>query len=221
MNKSFYKPLKFAAIGAVISAGVFGAQAQSFTMQIIADNDFAIFGGTSTGVTSLLYQNNSSWPTQLNNLSSFTFELQPGQDTFYVLGMGGGGMENISGTINDIDMTSISVLMSSDLSSFLTGYFSDGLPSSSVGDGTYDASLFDLQTAFPNLTWGSTTLTDEADDVAASSPNGLGFHFDDSTAHFFSFNASDVGVTPAPEPSTLAMAAMGGFGSLLLFRRRK
>ncbi len=29
------------------------------------------------------------------------------------------------------------------------------------------------------------------------------------------------GVTPVPEPSTLAIAAMGGFGTLLLLRRRK
>jgi hypothetical protein len=28
-------------------------------------------------------------------------------------------------------------------------------------------------------------------------------------------------ITPAPEPSTLALAAMGGLGSLLMFRRRK
>jgi hypothetical protein len=29
------------------------------------------------------------------------------------------------------------------------------------------------------------------------------------------------GVTPAPEPSTLALATLGGLGSLLMFRRRK
>ncbi len=136
-------------LAAALFVSVTGTRGQSFSMQIIADNDFAIFGGTATSKSPASFiKTISAGRTRLNNLSSFTFELQPGQTTFYVLGMGGGGMENISGTINDIDMTSINVLMSSDLSSFLTGYFSEGSPSSSVGVGTYDASLFDVPNSF-------------------------------------------------------------------------
>ncbi len=41
----------------------------------------------------------------------------------------------------------------------------------------------------------------------------FGAKFDGSSVSF--------GVTPAPEPSTLALAALGGLGSLLMFRRRK
>lgn len=221
MKNQLYKSLKFAVIGTVLAIGIIGARAQSFSMQIIADNDFAIFSGSSTSVNNLLYQNDYGWPDQLNNLSTFSFDLPLGDTTFYVLGMGGGGTENISGTINDIDMTSINVSMSSDLSSYLTGYFTDGSPDSSVADGTYNASLSDVQTAFPNLTWSPTTPTDGSDDVAAQSPNGQGFHFDDSTAHLFSFSASDVGITPTPEPSTLALAGIGGVGALVIYRRRK
>jgi hypothetical protein len=137
--------------------------------------------------------------------------------------MGGGGVENISGTINGIDMTSLSdVSMSSDLAPYLTGYLSEGFADPSVADGSYDASLADVQTALSNLTWGPTTPTDPGvDDVANDSPNGQGFHFDPDTAHLFSFDASDVGVTAIPEPSTLALSAMGGLGGLLLLRRRK
>jgi hypothetical protein len=40
-----------------------------------------------------------------------------------------------------------------------------------------------------------------------------GAEFDGSSVSF--------GVTPAPEPSSLALSALGGFGGLLLFRRRK
>jgi hypothetical protein len=221
MKKLTYQPLKLGALGAVLAAGISGAQAQSFTVQIIADNDFAIFSGSATSVNNLLYQNNYDWPDQLNNLSTISFDLPAGDTTFYVLGMGGGGTENISGTINGIDMTSINVSMSSDLSSYLTGYFTGSSPSSSVTDGTYNASLSDVQTAFPNLTWGSPTPTGPGDDVAARSPNGHGFHFDDSTAHLFSFNASDVGITPTPEPSTMALAGLGGLATLVMFRRRK
>ena len=36
-----------------------------------------------------------------------SFDLQNGETTFYVLGMGGGGQENISGTVNDVDITTI------------------------------------------------------------------------------------------------------------------
>jgi hypothetical protein len=202
------------------------ANGQSFSMQIIADNDFAVFGGTATSITSLIYQNDFSWPDQLDNLSTFSFDLQPGQTTFYLLGMGGGGTENISGTINDTDITSINVSMSSDLSSYLSGYFisdGDGGTTDAAADGTYDASLADVQIALPNLTWGAPTPTDPGvDDVAARSPNGQGYHFDPDTAHLFSLSASDVGVTAVPEPATSAFLAVviGFFGIKMNSRRR-
>jgi hypothetical protein len=40
--------------------GVSAARADaSFTMQLVADNDFAVFGGTIDGINDLLYQNGS------------------------------------------------------------------------------------------------------------------------------------------------------------------
>lgn len=220
MNKLFYQPFKFAVVGAALCASVTGARSQSFTMQIVADNDFAVFAGTTTGVTSLIYQNDFSWPDQLANLSSFSFALQPGDTTFYLLGLGGGGVENISGTVNDVDITTINVSMSSDIGPFLTGYEAQS-QSGTVADGSFDVNLADVQAAFPALTWGSPTPTDpDIDDVADQSPTGQGFHFDPSTAHLFSFDASEVGVTPVPEPSTIALATLGGLGSLIMLRRR-
>jgi len=192
----------------------------SFSMQIVADNDFAVFGGTSSGINDLLYQNDASWPDQISNLSTLNFTLQSGDTMFYVLGMGGGGQENISGTINGVDMTTIDVSMSSDLSSYLTGYLVDGQPDGSVAGGSYNASLADVQAAYPNLTWGSPTINSSDNVIEIASPNGSGFHFDDSTAHLFTFDATAVGITPVPEPCTLALAGLGG-ASLLLFRRRK
>src|SRR4051794_33930856 len=87
-----------------------------YTIKIVADNDFALFAGTDTAVTRLIYQNDEAWPTQIAVASSLNFSLLPAETTFYLLGMGGGGEENISGTLNNVDITSISVLMSSDLS---------------------------------------------------------------------------------------------------------
>jgi hypothetical protein len=181
---------------------------QSFSIQIIADNDFAVFGGTATSVKDLIYQNDYSWPDQLSNLSTISFDLQAGDTTFYLLGMGGGGDENISGTINGVDITTINVSMSSDLGPSMTDYEAQN-NNGTVAEGTYDASLADVQTAFPNLTW-TTNLVVTYGGVAAQSPNGRGFGFPSSTAHLFAFDATAVGVTPTPEPSICLLLAVAG-----------
>lgn len=202
MKKLIYQSFQLGVVGTVLYAWVTGVRGQSsFSMQIIADNDFALFGGTDTSVNDLIYQNDVSWPDQLNNLSTITFDLQPGDTTFYLLGMGGGGEENISGTVNGVDLTTINVSMSSDLSPYLTGY-----DLGAVAGGTYSADLFDVQTALPNLTWGSPAFNN-TDYVITQSPTGQGFDFASGTAPLFEFNAVDVGVTPTPEPSTCLLLA--------------
>lgn len=201
VEKLFCKSFSVTVIGMALCACLTVARGQSFSIQIIADNDFAVFGGTDSGVNDLLYQNDVSWPDQLNDLSTITFNLQPGDTTFYLLGMGGGGDENISGTVNGVDITTVNVSMSSDLGPYLTDYEEQSQGSGTVADGTFDASLADVQAAFPNLTW-TTNLVITYGGVAAQSPPGHGFDFDSSTAHLFAFDATDVGVTPTPEPST-------------------
>jgi hypothetical protein len=182
----------------------------SYTIQIVADNDFAVFAGTDDSVTSLIYQNNVSWPDQIAAASSQSFTLLPDQTTFYLLGMGGGGDENISGTVNGVDITSIPVMMSSDLSSQLTGYDLD-----LVAAGTYSASLADVQAAFSGLTWGAPTLNTTDGVIVMAAPNGIGYHFDPGTAHLFEFSATDVSGVPEPSGWWLAMTA----GGVILLRR--
>lgn len=196
------------------------ANASPFSIKMVADNDFAIFGGTATGINNLLYQNNVSWPTQISTLSTLTFTLPAADTMFYVLGMGGGGNENISGLINGVDMTSasVSVTMSSDIQSYLGGY-----NLSTVSNGTFNATLSDVQVAFSSLTWGAPTTNTTDEVIVAAAPNKIGFHFADSTAHLFAFSSRDVGVKPGPEtvpePSSIALALIG-LASLMRLRRR-
>jgi len=202
---------------AVVLLGLLSATAANanvFSIKMVADNDFAIFGGTATGINDLLYQNNSIWTTQIPNLSTLTFTLPTTDTMFYVLGMGGSGNENISGLVNGVDMTSVPVSMSSDIRSYLTGY-----NLSTVSDGTFNVNLADVQAAFPQLTWGSPILNTTDEVITAAAPNKKGFHFADSTAHLFAFSSADVGVNDVPEPSTIALALVA-FANLLLIGRR-
>lgn len=197
------------------------ASASPFSISMVGDNDFAIFSGTSTSVNNLLYQNNVDWTSQISALSTLTFNLAAGDDVFYVLGMGGGGFEeNISGAVNGVNMIdpSVSVSMSSDISSFLSGYPS--VNPNPVETGTYVALLADVQTAFSDssVTWGAPTIGSQT--VTVASGFGQGFIFDSFTAHLFAFEAEDVNVS-VPEPSMLVLMGLGLSGLALRTRRRK
>ena len=217
MKNSVITNLLLAGVSAAV---VTCAQGQSsFSISLVADNDFAVFGGTATGVNDLVYQNDSSWHGQADNPPTVSFVLPAGDTMFYVLGLGGGEEENISGSINGVDLTTVNVSMSSDIGPYLTSYeLENNL--GTVAAGTFNANLADVQTGFPFLTWGSPNITSSGTVIAIASPNGFGFSFPTSTAHLFSFLASDVGVQAVPEPSSLGLAALGG-AALLFYRRRR
>jgi len=205
--------------------GVFTAgsvSASPFSIEMVADNDFAIFSGTSTSINNLLYQNNANWYDQVDAVSQLTFNLAAGDNTFYVLGMGGGGdEENISGIVNGVNMTdsSVSVLMSSDLSGFLSGYPSTYYSNNPVENANYSPLLSEVQAAFSSLTWGAPVLN-STQTVIAAGGFGQGFIFSELEARLFAFEAQEVNVS-VPEPSILMLLGFGLTGLALRSRRKR
>lgn len=226
--------LKLSAVLVVILGlvgGPFGLRAT--TIQFVADNDFAVFTGTLSGINRLIYQNNSNWEDQIAEAASFSFNLQPGEDTFYVLAMGSDGNENISGSLNGVNIARVflddnaSVFASSNLVTFLSGRNPSG-NDSAVGNGTYNAQLADMQAAFSSLTWGTPTLNYAT--VVQQNPYAydsilnqrVGFGVPDNGALLFRFSAESVGVDLAPIPEPATYAALAGLAALglAIWRRR-
>lgn len=194
---------------------LFATTGRAALLQIVVDNDFAILTGTDTSVLRLVYQNDQEWPNQISAAASFDLTLNPGETTIYILGMGGGGEENISGKINNININTLSLTMSGDLRPFLAGY-----NNTDVVNASYVAQLTDVQTAFPTLTFSSVSPT--FGNVPNLSGFGLGYAFADATAVLLKVAASDVNVSPIPEPGTwAAMAVFAGGAAWARWRRRK
>jgi hypothetical protein len=200
--------------------------ASAFTVQIIADNDFALFAGTDTDVSRLIYQNNSYWGDQLTDASSFNFDLLSGETTYYLLAMGGGGDENISGTINNVNIVEIflhepdAVSQSSDISSFLSGYNSND-----VTLGSYSASASDVNLALASglLIWTSPSINDSQSVIHAnpeayldSTGTNVGFTFSTDSAVLYRFSVEKV-----PEPSSAILMSLGLLPASIFMRRRR
>lgn len=199
-------------------------------MEIIADNDFAMLVGGNSSISRLLYQNNVVWNQQVAQASSFNISLLPGENYFYLLGLGGGGTEDIGGKVNGVALNTISVERSTNIASYLTGYFSQlGTPAAgriqNIEDGTFSVMLADVQTALPNVTWGAPVTKVSG---VGSIPTGVAFSFPTTNAMLFRFSASSVGVSASavPEPSQIAASLLvlgliaGGFYSRSLKARK-
>ncbi len=185
-----------------LSAG----SAKALNIQIVVDNDFALFSGTNTGVNTLLYQNNVVWNSQ--GLLEAIADAPSTDNVYYLLAMGGGSPEEAFGTIGNINITTATgVKVSNNLEGSLSGY-----SLGAVTDGSYTPSLVDVQAAFPTLTFsappapGCATVCNNFPGLS----NGQSFLIDGGTAVLF---AIPYGGSPAAVPGPLPI-----FGVLSAFQ---
>ena len=176
-------------------------------IRIVSDNDYALFAGNATNVTRLIQQNNDVFWDQIAAAASYKIALEEGETYVYLMGMGGGGAEDIGGTLNNVDVTSISSgvnglqrAVSRPGGSSQSGYllinpFLTGWDAASNGNcggaitvcyGQYEAQLSEVQTALTGAVW------DNPPSVGWGQA-GNAFAYPDSTAVMFRLKASTLG----------------------------
>jgi hypothetical protein len=213
---------------ALLALGMISS-ASAATLSIVADNDFAIFAGNATTVTTLVHQNTGSLYGQtMTDGSSITYNFAVGEDRFYLVAMGGGLSDNAAGVV-DVGAGTVNITSyfqsRADVTSFISGY--DG---GAAADGTQDVTLTQMADALSSgLTWSAMIIQAAPDGNHGFWPpegpagfNGL------SLVHDF-FDGVNYGgpnsnrallysITPVPEPSSVLL---GGLGMLALLRRRR
>ena len=174
---------------------------------IISDNDYALFAGTGSNVTRIIQQNNDVFWDQVAAAASYRMSLEDGETYVYLLGMGGGGAEDIGGTLNGVDITSIasganglqravSRPSGAEESGFFVMHsFFTGWSDASYGNcggavtvcyGQYAVDLDEVRTALTGATWGTPPSV-------GGGQAGNAFSYPDSSAVMFRIKASALG----------------------------
>lgn len=147
------------------------------SLQVLADNDFAVFMGNDQEITRVFYQNTFSWYAQVDAIETLDVFPGPGETYVYIMPMGGdpyiepnqgeGGQENWSGRLNNIYLLDYpgaevavgrSVPDDRDIKHFgylLFNNYLSGFTTSAdaIAWGTYDPSESEVIAATKNLLW--------------------------------------------------------------------
>ena len=174
---------------------------------IISDNDYALFAGDASNVTRIIHQNDFVFWDQVAGSANARVSLHDGETYVYLLGMGGGGAEDIGGTLNGVDVTSVAsganglqratgksggqtqdgyLLLNPGLTNWdpLSHGNCDSL--TSVCWGPYVAQLAEVKTGLAGATWGNPPSV-------TWGQAGNAFAYPDSTAVMFRIKASALG----------------------------
>lgn len=180
------------------------------TIQLVADNDFALFGGDANNVTRIILQNNDVWMDQIAASTTYHISLGANESYLYLLAMGGGGGEDIGGNLNGVDITQIPSgvngiqrAVSGPNGSSSDGYLlvSDALTTwnyaqgasnaENVAYGKYAAPLSEVQNGLSGATWGNPPSYISGG--VGSSVNGHAFNVPSSKAVMFRFKGTSLG----------------------------
>ncbi|MCX5951453.1 MAG: hypothetical protein NT158_09965 [Cyanobacteria bacterium] len=202
------------AVSLAATQSLSAGSAKALNIQIVVDNDFALFSGSSAGVNTLLYQNNDIWNSQ--GLLESIADAPATDNVYYLLAMGGGSPEEAFGTIGTFNLTTaLGVKVSNNLAGSLSGY-----NLGAVTDGSYTPSLGDVQAAFSTITFsappapGCSTVCNNFPGLS----NGKSFLFDGGTAVLF---AIPYGGSPAAVPGPLPiLGVLSAFQMSRRIRRR-
>lgn len=157
------------------------------SLEVLADNDFAVFMGNDQEITRLFYQNTFSWYAQVAGIKTLNVYPGPGETFVYIMPMGGdeyippsageGGQENWSGRLNNIyllDYPGAEVAIGRrvpdprDIIHFGYLLFNNYLPgfttsANTIADGIFDPSESDVIAATKNLIWGPAVRSNSPD----------------------------------------------------------
>ena len=193
--------------GSAGAVSVPGAPIVGGDVAIISDNDYALFAGDATNVTRIIHQNNYVFWDQVAGAANVRISLNDGESYVYLLGMGGGGAEDIGGRLNGVDVTSVAtglnglqratgktggqvqngyLVLNPGLSNWDALSHGNCDSQTSVCWGPYVAQLAEVRTGLSGATWGNP-------------PNvgwgqaGNAFAYPDSTAVMFRIKATALG----------------------------
>ena len=137
----------------LISATLSAGSARALQIRLIADNDWALYPGTSASINRLVVQNAIAWPWQ--NFVQTVDDAYLSESTWWFLVMNTTGQSAAFGSIGSIAniATAPGIHVSNAMQSYLANYnpISVGWDSGE----SYNASLADVQAALPSLTFNN------------------------------------------------------------------